>query len=447
MSQVDYRKLLILTYHFPPSAASGAFRMLGFARHLPQLGWQTVIVAPPGLPWEPTDESLAGRVPSEIAAYRPAYPESWLWKPFRKLFPWGAWLPFAAANCYRAIRKHRPNAILTSGPPHTLHLLGRHLRRWTGLPWVADFRDPWVSGDPSQTNSSVPFWSARAELNVLREADAIVVNTPGARDLLSKAHPQYAAKMSSITNGFDPESFEANPLPPLSGAMIDFIHTGEVYAGRSPAPFLEALQHLDAAALGGRTPRVRFIGAFAREEQKNDAEERMRTRFPGAVVLEGRSSYEHVIRAMIQADVLLLLDTPGRRAGVPAKLYEYIGARRPILALAESESDVAWVLKESGLPYRIAPPRDVDAICRALVALLRDPVTSQYDRQNHPVPECFTRKRLAGELACLLDCLIEPSGCRIGEPPTPVDGVRYLASQAGTSRTMTTSESTDVLSR
>ena len=146
-----HRKVLILSYHFPPSAASGAFRMLGFARHLPQFGWQTVVVAPPRLDWEPTDEALTERVPSETAVYPIPFPKGWPWKPFGKLFPWGVWLPFAAAGCYRAIRDHRPDVVLTSGPPHVVHLLGRHLHRRTGLPWVADFRDPWVAGDRSQT--------------------------------------------------------------------------------------------------------------------------------------------------------------------------------------------------------------------------------------------------------------------------------------------------------
>ena len=94
----------------------------------------------------------------------------------------------------------------------------------------------------------------------MREADAIVANTPRACDLLQQAHPQYAAKMTSITNGYDPESFEPNPVPPLSGSTIEIVHTGTIYANRSPNPFLEAVRQLEPAALAGRTLRVRFIG-------------------------------------------------------------------------------------------------------------------------------------------------------------------------------------------
>ena len=409
------RKLLILTYHFPPSAASGTFRMLGFVQHLPRFGWQCVVVAPPGLPWEPTDEVLLGRVPPETAVYRPPYPVGWIWKPLRKLFPWGAWLPFAAAGCYRAIRDHRPDAVLTSGPPHAIHLLGRHLHRRTGLPWVADFRDPWVAGDPSQTSRKVPGWEARAEPSVMREADAIVVNTPGARDLLCHAYPRYAAKMTSITNGYDPESFEANSAPPLSGPTIEIVHAGEIYANRSPGPLLEAVRQLEAPALGGRTLRVRLIGNLANQKQQPEIEDMIRGAANASVSVEGQVTYAQSIRAMVQADVLLLLDTPGRRAGVPAKLYEYIGANRPILALAEPDSDVAWVLRESQLPHRIAPPLDVEAIRRALTDLLRDPATARCGGQDKPIQPRFTRERLAGELAAVLDSCPGASSFKAGD--------------------------------
>ena len=118
---------------------------------------------------------------------------------------------------------------------------------------------------------------------------------------------------------------------------------------------------------------------------------------------------------MVQADVLLLLDTPGRRAGVPAKLYEYIGAGRPILALAELDSDVAWVLRESGVAHRIAPPLDAEAIRRALTELLQDPATARCGGQPRLVQPRFTREQLAGELAGLLDSCLEGSSSEVGK--------------------------------
>jgi glycosyltransferase involved in cell wall biosynthesis len=409
------RKLLILTYHFPPSAAAGAFRTLGFVRHLPRFGWQAVVVAPPRLPYHPTDEALLGQVPPETAVYRIPYPDRPIWKPIRRFFPFGIWLPFAALRCYRAIGAHRPDAVLTSGPPHAIHLLGRHLRRWMGLPWVADFRDPWVAGDRSAMHPNPHPWERRGELSVMRQADAIVVNTPGACDLMCRAYPQYAAKVTAITNGFDPESFEANPIPPLSGPTIEIVHTGVIYASRSPVPFLEAVRQLGATSLAGRGLRVRLIGTFVDQSTKDEIEDQVRKGLNASVSLEDRVPYPQAIRAMVQADVLLLLDTPGRRAGVPAKLYEYIGAGRPILALAEPDSDVAWVLRENGLPHRVAPPRDPEAIRGALSELLQDPATVGCAAQHQPISSRFTREHLTGELASLLDSCLEGPSRAVGE--------------------------------
>jgi glycosyltransferase involved in cell wall biosynthesis len=318
-------------------------------------------------------------------------------------------------RCGQAVLDHRPDVVLTSGPPHVVHLLGRHLHRWTGLPWVADFRDPWITGDPSQVNRDGKRWKVRAEQNVMRQADAIIANTPRALELLSDAYPRYAAKMTAITNGYDPWSFQPNLVPPLSGSAVEIVHTGTIYAYRSPTPFLEAVRQLEPAALSGRKLRVRFIGSTIYPEQKEETENKIREVVNAAVSLEDPVPYAQAIRAMVQADVLLLLDTPGRQAGVPAKLYEYIGAGRPVLALAEPDSDVAWVLRESGVAHRVAPPLDVAAIRRALTDLLQDPATPRCPGRHPAIQTRFTRNHLAGELAALLDACPRVSSWKAGD--------------------------------
>ena len=198
----------------------------------------------------------------------------------------------------------------------------------------------------------------QAEAAVMREADAIVANTPRARDALARAYPQHAAKMVSITNGYDPERFESNPALPLSGETVKIIHAGEIYANRDPRPFLEAVRDLGPDTLPGRrTLRIHFMGNILNNKQSLE-DQISQWGLGGRVLISGQVPYIQVMREMVRADILLLLDSPGRRFGVPAKLYEYIGAGRPILALAEVDSDVEWVLRESGVPYRIASPRD-----------------------------------------------------------------------------------------
>src|SRR5580704_14805938 len=137
------RKLLILTYHFPPSSAVAVFRMLGFTRHLPRWGWKVGVVAPPRVPGEPVDEALLQRVPPETVVLPASYPRSVAAPLARRAFFNGVWLPRALPAVHRALRDFKPDAILTSGPPHCIHLLGLLVKRLYGVPWLATLRDPW----------------------------------------------------------------------------------------------------------------------------------------------------------------------------------------------------------------------------------------------------------------------------------------------------------------
>jgi glycosyltransferase involved in cell wall biosynthesis len=272
---------------------------------------------------------------------------------------------------------------------------------------VADFRDPWVAtadrGDWPRWRRA---WEACWEKAVLCHADVVVANAPLACARLQQSFPAFARKMISVANGYDPERFAARDSPPRGSGGLTIVHAGNLYGGRDARPFLDALQQLTSAAPHGQTPcRVKFIGRV--DEGDTDLHAELRRRGLGAAVeVTGPLPYEAALRHMIDADLLLLLDSPGRHIGVPAKLYEYLGARRPILALAEREGDVALVLHQSGLPYRLAPPADAAAILRALKELgggIRTGTLAPPDPQALPR---FTRAGAARQLAEAMDrCL------------------------------------------
>src|SRR5437879_1367024 len=122
------RKLLLVSYHFPPSAAVAVYRMLGFARHLPQHGWDVCVVAPPRMPDEPFDPALAGLVPPETAVYPAPFPQQKWGRRCRLLLGNSVWLPAALAACGAAVERERPDAVLTTSPPHTVHAFGLLLK-------------------------------------------------------------------------------------------------------------------------------------------------------------------------------------------------------------------------------------------------------------------------------------------------------------------------------
>jgi len=405
---MDCRTLLILSFHFPPSAASGSFRLLGFARHLPKFGWRCMVVAPPRLPWEPLDDDLARQIPPETLVRRVPYFSGRLSAPIRMWFPYVPWLLRAWPSCLHAVRQDRPAAILTSGPQHQIHMLGLLLKRWYGIPWAADFRDPWVACTPRAFDKSLRArWEAKQERAIMRWADVIIANAPLACEALQDAYPDASPRIVTITNGFDPERFAA--LSPCQSSSPDrtltILHPGAIYAGRDASPFLDALKELLAdPSRTARPIRVQFLGKLDKKRAPSQLETAIRSRGLESVVsIADHVPYAQSLEQMVRSDILLLLDSPGRRIGVPAKLYEYLGAGRPVLALAEPESDTAWVLRESGIAHRIARPNDRLAIKQALSELIDEDDTSWDGGQSAGGRRLFTRQSLARQLAAILD--------------------------------------------
>ena len=392
--------LLLLTYHFPPSAASGAFRLLGFAQHLPAHGVPVSVVYPPRLPWEPTDDNLAARIPAGTALYPVEYPRH-ASKLLRWLTPYGIWMWHARAAVRRAIEEQKPDAVLSSGPPHCVHLLGRYAQKQGRIPWIADFRDPWITTselDPAQGWKRLyeRFWERR----VFRQADALVVNAPHARASLAAAEPALAGKLHAIPNGYDPEAFPPTAHAPLSSKTVRILHAGQIYAGRDPRPLLDAV----AGIPHGEAPpfRFEFLGRTEYEPGADLADEARRRGVEGAVLCRGQVPYREVLREMCEADVLLLMDSPNRKIGVPAKLYEYLGAGRPILATGGLGGDLEAVLRASGVPHRLAPCHDTGRIRTAVTDLVGGVSRGTLEAGPEEQRRQFTRAVLAGRLAELV---------------------------------------------
>lgn len=393
--------VLIITYHFPPSAASGSFRLLGFAQHLPRYGYQVSVVAPPTMPWEPVDASLSARVPPETRIYPVDYPTD-IWKGFRWLSPFGVWLWYARSAVTRAIREQKPDVILTSGPPHCVHFLGWDAQRRFRIPWVVDCRDPWVT---TSDVTPVRGWKAIRERfwerRVFARADAIVANAPCARQKLAEAIPSIAGKLHSIPNGYDPEIFP--PVPARDPGPVRILHAGQLYAGRDPRPILDAVAGIEPGSVPAF--QMEFFGRTNYSRGADLAQDAVQRGLKDTILCRGQVTYRQSLEEMARADVLLLMDTPHRLIGVPAKLYEYLGAGRPVLATGETNGDLAAILKESGVPFRIAGPNDPAAIRSAIVELVRGIAGGSLPPIQDEARRQFTREALAGRLASLFDSL------------------------------------------
>ena len=385
------RHVLMLAYYFPPQNAVGAARPSRFVRYLRRLGTPVSVVCSPlpkpgsryeerpsapaphggGQGGPASNELQAIRVPGELPARggrRLDAISRLLQAVQRVLLPYDdrlAWLPYA---CAAASAEVTPSTVLVSThPPVVTHLAALALKRRTGRPWIADFRDP-LRGNPSRTALRAGLIDWATEWLVVQQADAVIANTDASAAMLARRYPAWAGKISTIWNGFDPED-RMEPLPRADRARRVMSHVGSLYGARTPLPFVACLNRLiEGGAIPPGAIQFRQIG-YSDPECLDPAE-------PAYQALQAHGclhAVTHIVpqrearQEMLTADWLLLLDMNETNPGVqiPAKTFEYIRACRPILALTTPGSSTERVLALSGIPHACvdfaAAPEQFDA--------------------------------------------------------------------------------------
>ena len=378
------RRVLMIAPYFPPVMTAGTFRTVRFVKYLPEFGWESVV-----LTVDASEAEAAAALeqfshpPTVVRVAKPSPPGvlSRLRRPKRSAAqhngekaaaatllqdaprPQGAirrrlisllrnawclatetpdkdrsWVRPAVRSGRRAVRQYNPEVIYTTGPPHSVHLIGLALKRLTGLPWVADFRDPWARRPwgPKERNP----WGQRLwpwlERRCVRAADRVILNT----DRMADDFRNYYRKLDrdkfvSIPNGCDPELAEhvdrllAEQPTERTDNFIHLCHAGSLYRKRDPRPLIDAI-----GLLRDRGIHVRFeqIGHCDRQF---DLESYAAQRGLAAHVrLEPQQPHDQVLHRMAEADMLALIQ-PDTDTQVPGKLFEMLLFRKPILAIAD----------------------------------------------------------------------------------------------------------------
>ena len=376
------RRVLVLTYYFPPSGGPGVQRILKFVKYLPGAGWTPSVVTVEDGTYPAHDPSLAADVPERAEVHRtrswdPYQLYAWWtgqsrddavvqgsvegdeagWKPW--LARWVranvflpdarvGWVPFAVGRGRQLLSSGRFDAVLTTGPPHSTHLAGAALQALTGTPWLADFRDPWTDINYYQELPHTR-WAQRLdealERLVLRRAQAVTTVSPGWRDLLSRnVERAERNRFHVIQNGFD----EADVDPAQHAVDEDVFsvtHVGSLYASRNPTGLWRALQKLrDETAVPDL--RIRLVGmvdppvrAAIRRHDLDDV-----TEFVSYV------PHDEAVAYMQRAGLLLLSieDFPAATGMLTGKIYEYLVSGRPVLGVGPPEGDAAVLLDKTG---------------------------------------------------------------------------------------------------
>lgn len=376
-------KLLLIAPYFPPIDVVGAKRPLMLTRHLPALGWTPIVLAadPAG---EPTDESLLQAVPQDLvvdrsyrAPFRRARPAArsaitagahttlfgWdpgYFTPFDR-YLWGT--PAAIRAAHRLAERHAVSAVMVCADPWSGLLTGLTVARQRRLPLIVDLRDPW-SLQVAKMRLSPPPTRALVrsiERRIFQRASAIVLNTEGARAAYVEVYRGRvpAERFHAIRNAFDRELFR--PAAPAPSPRFTVLHYGHFRRLVPAEPLLEGFAcFVQAGRLAPEAARLLVVGSLPRP-----AEERARA-LGILAYLEVRPSmpYAESLDLLGGADVLALIATGGMALTLPAKLYDYLAAGRPILAVTD-QPEPARLVSENDLG-EVADPARPEEIAAAL---------------------------------------------------------------------------------
>lgn len=454
------RKVLFIAYYFPPIGGSGVQRPAKFVKYLPEFGWQPYVIStdrPYGDGAEGRDETLLADIPPDVKVWRVPTPQP---QPVNRLAQWVGWRstapqdvgtsaaspaggptkpgrPGLATRLRRAllsplyliqnppvdlalywalrivplarhiIQQEQIDVVLTTAPPWSALLTGALLRRLTGRPWVADFRDPWT--DNEFTYAPTPRrrrFDEFLERRVLDRAGAVISVTPpwleGLRRKTHKADKPFVL----IPNGWDRDDFpdlaavcKGLPPPVSADGRTVLLHPGSAYQGE-PLPLLAALDRLATEGMILDRLCFHFIGYVHPQDRQAIAAS------PHAHLFRldpQRVPHDRTLRLMQEAHILLLLllrKGPGASSG---KIFEYMAAGRPVLASGAPEGVAGQMVRSCGIGC-VVVPEDVGEMARLLRQIVTDyrRFAAEVHQPNWAEIGKYERRSLTGNLATTL---------------------------------------------
>jgi glycosyltransferase involved in cell wall biosynthesis len=430
------RNALLISFHFPPvHGSSGLQRALSFCRGLPNHGWRPTVLTVRTRAYERTDPGQLSDIPRDVVVERAFALDSTRdlaiagrYLRFTALpDPWISWLPGAVVRGIRLIRRFQPAVLWSTYPIATGHLIGWALHRLSGLPWVADFRDPMVetiprTGEQFPRDPAVRRARLRVEALVARRAAAAVFCTDSAAEIFAQRYPGFARdRLHVIANGYDEGIFTEVErarahVPPAADRPLVLLHSGVLYQStdRSPEGLFDALRLLLAEGRIGRDD----IRVILRATGYDNAYRTMIAErgLDGIVRLEPPTSYREALAEMLDADGLLLFQGYTSNPAIPAKAYEYLRARRPVFALVDDEGETARLLARARVA-RLAPLDDPVRIAQQLLAFIADIRAGSIEPLTGPALYRYSREARTSELAALFDRLVAgPSAVDLSRP-------------------------------
>ncbi|MFH7011108.1 glycosyltransferase family 4 protein [Flavobacterium sp. FlaQc-52] len=373
---MEQKKLLIITYYFPPAGGPGVQRWLKFVKYLPDFNVQPIVYVPENPTYPIVDEALVNEVSDQVIVlknkimepYQLAalfsknktkkissgiFPQKKKQTFLDKLFLWVRgnlfipdarvlWVKPSVSYLEKYIKENNIDTIVTSGPPHSLHLIGLELKEKLNVKWFADFRDPWTTigyHKALRLSAYAAKKHKKLEHKVLNSADTIIVTSKTTK---TEFQAITSKPISVITNGYDIENVEKQTLD----TKFTLAHIGSFLSDRNPRFLWESLIELLQEVPDFKTHlEIKLIGAVSQEVldaiKEFNLEEYLN--------LLGYVSHHEAIAHQKKSQVLLLIEinSEDTRSIIPGKLFEYMVSNRPIIAIGPQGSDFADIIKET----------------------------------------------------------------------------------------------------
>ena len=421
------RKVLILTYYWPPAGGPGVQRVLKFVKYLPEFGWEPIVLTVKNGEYPALDDSLLAEIPGSCRVFQTPTIEFFsLFKrlsgrkkeapietfflnrkkmPLKdRLFSWIrqnifipdarlGWIPFAVREGAHILREEKPAILFSSSPPHSLNLAALRLSRKYRIPWVADFRDPWTEAfyEKGQPRSGfAKRINAYFEQKVLRRADAVLSVNRSILELLY--HRPLPDNAHAVPNGYDADDFK---LKKRQSPQFRIVYAGHIDSSQNPERFFAALAVLKEAHPG--RVRADFYG-------KTDAAVRegiQRYGLEDVLHCQAYVPHSDILQIITDADLLLLLiPRPFSKGIVTGKIFEYLATRNFILGIGDPQGDAAQILQECRAGEMLSYEADPSGILEAQFQRWQQGLDTQSDTEAIAK---YERRETAKSLAQILD--------------------------------------------
>jgi glycosyltransferase involved in cell wall biosynthesis len=427
------KKVLVITYYWPPSGGAGVQRWLKLTKYLPQAGIEPLVltVDPKYASYPQKDPDLIKDISRELKVYYTVSPTG-IFKAYRKLtrkeeVPYGGfvnegnpgflqqffrfirgnfflpdarrgWNRFALKAAIKIIGDNNIDAVITTSPPHSTQLIGMKLKKKLGIKWIADLRDPWTDiyySDKIFQTLPAKWINGRMESFVLNVADRVIATCNTTRDVFRSKVKQSPEKVMTITNGFDPDDFNFGEIIPGKFAIT---YLGTLAGNYDIEVLIRAIEHFNSIEKADIT--LKFIG---KTDENVIAGLREITN-----VSVGLIPYVNHRKAMeyLAGSAALLLVIPSDRKineMIPGKLFEYLASGRPVIALGPKDSDAGTILTETG-GGRIFAKAEFKALGEYLIELYKNFKSGHFETNPFGIDK-YSRKNLAEKYAEIINSI------------------------------------------